>query len=597
MLLAGEPGIGKSRLADELLALAQVAGAQTLVGRCWEAGGAPAYWPWVHALRGVVHDAAADRALRLQLGDGAADLAQILPDLRESLPGLPALSPVEPDVGRFRLFQAVTAFLGQRAAATPLVLFLDDLHAADTSSLLLLQFVVRELATARILIVAAYRDVDPVPTHEFSALLGDLLREPSASQIALSGLGTSDIREYVDRTEPRVASDRLVTTLRDRTDGNPLFVAEILRLITLEKEAGDPRPLHLEEVPQTVQAVMTRRFRHLPDTTKELLAVASVLGREFQIAVLAQLSGRDEDEVLDVLEDATAARVVGDVPGAPSALRFAHVLMRDTLYQQLTATRRVRLHREVVRALQEVHAADLGPHLGEIAQHALAAADPDAALTFATRAADSARIMLAYDEAARLYRIALEALDLVAVPDDELRCELLLALAETASAGDRDAAKDACLEAAALARRLGLPYHLARAAAGYGGRTPWSRAGQDTVLVPLLEEALASLPNDEVELRAMLLARLAGALRDEFSRERRTALSGQALELARRAGNPAGLAYALDGRAASIFAPDTVHECLTLATELRDVAKAMGTKSAPSQRTGTCSWPTFSSAR
>ena len=404
----------------------------------------------------------------------------------------------------------------------------------------------------------------------------------------MRGLGISDIREYVDRTEPRVASDRLVTTLRDRTDGNPLFVAEILRLITLEKEAGDPRRLHLEAVPQTVQAVMTRPFRHLPDTTKELLAVASVLGREFQIAVLAQLSRRDEDEVLGVLEDATAARVVGDVPGAPSALRFAHVLMRrrstaadgDTPHQAAPGgcTCAARSPRRRPRASPR-----------EIAQHALAAADPDAALTFAARAADRARIMLGYDEAARLYRIALEALDLVAAPDDKLRCELLLALAETASAGDRDAAKDACLEAAALARRLGLPYHLARAAAGYGGRTPWSRAGQDTVLVPLLEEALASLPNDEVELRAMLLARLAGALRDEFSRERRTALSGQALELARRAGNPVGLAYALDGRAASIFAPDTVQECLTLAAELRDVAKAMGDK----ERTIAAHWNMF----
>jgi hypothetical protein len=355
-------------------------------------------------------------------------------------------------------------------------------------------------------------------------------------------------------------------------------VGEILRLLTLEKDVADSGPSRLEQVPQTVQAVIARRFGHLPDPTKELLALASVLGREFEIAVLAQLGGHTEEDILDILDDATAARVVGDVPGAPSTLRFAHVLIRDALYQQLTATRRVRLHRQVVRALEEVYASDLGPHLGELAQHALAGADAEAALGSAMRAADRARALLAYDEAVRLCHIALAALGRTTGADDELRCELLLALAENASAADRGAAKAACLDAATLARRLGLPYHLARAAAGYGGRMPWSRAGHDTVLVPLLEEALATLPDDEVELRARLLARLAGALRDEHSRERRTALSDEAIKLARRAGNAAGLAYALDGRAAAIFAPDTIKECLALATELTNVATAIGDK-------------------
>src|SRR5262249_40222742 len=161
-----------------------------------------------------------------------------------------------------------------------------------------------------------------------------------------------------------------------------------------------------------------------------------------------------------------------------------------------------------------------------------------------TRAADRARTLLAYDEAARLYRMALDALDDADRDDDVLRCELLLALGETVGAGDRAAAKATFLEAAALARRLGLSYQVARAAVGYGGRTPWSRAGDDSVLVPLIEEALAVLPDDEVELRARLLARLAGALRDEHSPRRRAGLSAQALDLARRAGNGAALAYA-----------------------------------------------------
>ena len=172
--------------------------------------------------------------------------------------------------------------------------------------------------------------------------------------------------------------------------------------------------------------------------------------------------------------------------------------------------------------------------------------------------------------------MALDALDLVGRPDEALRCELLLALGETAGASDRLAAKKAFLEAASLARRLGLAHELAQSAAGYGGRSLWSRAGNDDQLIPLLEDGLAAIGEQDEVLRTRLLARLAGALRDEYSRERRAALSGEAIELARRTQDAAALAYALDGRAAAIFAPDTLHECLALGTELQGVAGEIG---------------------
>jgi tetratricopeptide (TPR) repeat protein len=214
--------------------------------------------------------------------------------------------------------------------------------------------------------------------------------------------------------------------------------------------------------------------------------------------------------------------------------------------------------------------------LAELAYHSLAGRDFHRGLRYARHAADRALAQLAYEEAARLYETALEARD-VGGFEETTRCELLLGLGEAEMrAGNAAAAKSALLMAAAIARRLGLARELARAAAGYGGRIVWARAGDDTQLVPLLEEGLAALGEEDVELRARLLARLAGALRDDPAGDRRDRLSGEAVRLARRAENPTALASALDGRAASIISPATVEERLALGGELRDVAERIG---------------------
>jgi len=217
------------------------------------------------------------------------------------------------------------------------------------------------------------------------------------------------------------------------------------------------------------------------------------------------------------------------------------VLIRDTLYEGLTTARRVLLHRLAIEALEDLHGDAPGPHLAELAYHCTAGSDFAKAIRYARLAGDRALALLAYEEAARLYQVALDAAQLTRLPD-QARCELLLALgdAETRT-GDSAAAKQTFLEAADIARRLGLARELARAAAGYGGRIAWVRAGADAQLVPLLEEGLAVLAAEDDELRARLLARLGGALRDEPSRERRDAISRDAVELARQSGNPHAL--------------------------------------------------------
>src|SRR5581483_2579902 len=352
------------------------------------------------------------------------------------------------------------------------------------------------------------------------------------------------VGEYVELTAAGLDSPELVQALYEETEGNPLFVTETVRLLALEGLQRDEARI---SIPQSVRDVIARRLSHLSDECNRVLELASVLGREFAQAQLAGVSDVSEDELLETLDEAMTARLVSDVPGAPGRLRFAHVLIRDTLYDGLTTARRVRLHRFAVAALEALYRDEPGPHLAELAHHSVAASEFDKALGYARRAGDWTLALLAHEEAVRLYELALETIELARAHDERERTELLLSLGEAhARAGDRAASKATFMAAAELAKRLG--------------------------------EGLAALDqeDDDVVLRVRLLARLAGALRDEHSRERRDQLSREAVELARRSGSDAALVYALAGRASSIVAPDTTDETFALAQELCEVAGRTG---------------------
>ena len=568
-LLVGEPGIGKSRLADEVIARARTRGAHVLVGRCWEAGGAPAYWPWVQSMRVYVRAAEPTR-LREELGVGAGEVAQLLPELHQLFSDLVEPPALESEDARFRLFESVAAFLVAASASRPIVLVLDDLHAADEPSLLLLQFVARELPAGRLLVIGAYRDVDPTPSNPLTAAVTELGREHATATLALGGLVKADVARFVEMVSGERPSDEVITTIHAETEGNPLFVGEIVRLLAEEGGLGPGEPRRLV-IPQSIRDVIARRLGHLSAECNRVLVFASVLGREFALAPLAAMADVTEDALLDSLDEAMGARVVADLPGAPGRLRFAHVLIRDALYEGLTTARRVRLHRLALETLE----AEVGADPAELAHHATAGSDFEKGMVYARNAADRALGLLAYEEAARLFTLALDALELAAPEDERLRCALLLALGEVQiRAGDTPTGKETFVAAAAIARRNDFGIDLARAAAGYAGQVVWARAGADHRLVPLLEEGLAALGEQDVVLRARLLARLAGALRDDHSRDRRDALSSKALELARLAGNPAALSYALEGRAYAILAPDTVSEVLDLALELEQLSSS-----------------------
>ncbi|MDQ3865516.1 MAG: AAA family ATPase, partial [Actinomycetota bacterium] len=576
VLLAGEPGIGKSRLADEVADRATERGARVLVGRCWEAGGAPAFWPWVQVVRSYIGETDTE-ALRAQLGAAATEIARIVPELRQLLPDVPPPPSLDPEAARFRLFDSLTTFLKNAAAVRPLVILLDDLHAADEPTLLLLRFVTRELGESGVLVIAAYRVVDPILADPLATALTELTREPVTRIVPVRGLDERNVARFVELASGEAAPGELVATIHEETEGNPLFVGEIVRLLLAEgrleaSAAGE------FAIPESVKDVIGRRLRHLSSDCNRILAVASVLGREFDLDLLASVSAVAPDTLLPLLDEAITARVAADAPGANGRLRFAHALIRDTVYEAMTSIRRAQLHRQVGEALEELHAQDPGPHLAELAHHFFRAApggDAEKAVAYARRAGDRALALLAYEEAARLYRMALERTK----DRGSTRCDLLLALGEAqARAGDTPAAKATFREAADLAASNGLADQLARAALGYGGRFLWDVSRDDPHLASLLERALASLDGEDSALRVRLLARLAGGpLRDATAdAERRRSLGGQALQMARRIGEPSTLAYALLGYMASHHSPDFVREQAEMASELVDVALQAG---------------------
>jgi tetratricopeptide (TPR) repeat protein len=477
------------------------------------------------------------------------------------------------------LFDPMTAFRRSAAAARPLVLVLDDLHAADEPSLLLLRFVARELGDSRLLIVGAYRDIDPTLADPLTTTLAELAREPVTRTLALAGLGEADVARFIELAAPGAPAADLGPAVHAETDGNPLFVSETVRLLAAERRLDGPATAPLA-IPQSVREVIGRRLRHLSDDCNRLLTLASVLGREFDLDALAAVSGLERDGILELLDEGIEARVVSEVPGVFGRMRFAHALIRDTAYHRLTRSRRVQLHRQAGEALEVLYSSDLDAHLAELAHHffeAAAAGDGEKAVDYARRAGARAVAMLAYEEAVRLYEMAIKALGPDAAATTRLRCELLLSLADAQGrAGDGPGAKSTFLHAADLARSARLPEMLARAAAGYGGRFLWTHALTDERLVPLLEDGLSALGETDSMLRVQLLSRLAAALRHGPSREHRERISEEAIQIARRIGDPATLAYALAAAEAALHAPHNAYRRLAEGDEIVSLVARTG---------------------
>ena len=547
LMLAGDPGIGKTRTAEQLSTYARVRGARVLWGRCHERDGAPPYWPWSEAIRQYVRESD-PVGLRWQLGSRAADVARIVPEIGERLGDLGELPAMDSEQARFRVFDSVAEFLGGASSARPLVIVLDDLHWADEPSLLLLRFLARRLADTGLLIVGAYRDVELGRHHPLAATLGELAEIDAARRIALHGLDADGIASYIELT---AGVDRppaeLAVAIREQTGGNPFFIGEVVRLMAAEGRLGEDQARREVAVPQGVREVVGRRLDRLSDTANEVLRLAAVCGRQFELEVIARIGDRPAEEVAAALGEAVDARLIIESRERPGEYSFAHALVGETLHAEVPAARRAAIHRDCAAAIEAVHAGEIDDHLGRLAHHHLeagTAGDTDRAVEYAVRAAARATERVAHEDAAGLYERALEALELGSDDDLERRLELLLEL----GAAQRRAAKvresRATLERAAeLARRLDRPEDLARAVLEI---CLLAEAGVvDDPLIELLEEALEAVGEQDSPLRAQLLSGLAAGLYWIDPAGRADELGLEAVEMARRVDDPESLALAL----------------------------------------------------
>jgi len=453
-VVVGEPGIGKTSLTEQLATYATIRGGKTLVGHCYEEGSLSLpYLPFVEAMRSYVLAREPD-GLRKDLASGAANVARIVSEVRERLHVEPAPANVaDADEERYRLFQSITAFLRNASTVQPLVIVLEDLHDADRGSLDLLVHLARNLAGTRLLLVATYRDVEVDRAHPLSGALAELRRGSNVSRVLLRGLTADEVQRMMSQLSGQDVPWRLAEAVHRQTEGNPLFIQEVLRYLVEEglikredgrwRRASEDTPLDLG-IPEGLRDVIGKRLSRLSDRANQVLAVAAVMGREFRLDVLQRVAGIDEEPLYEALAEAKAVAVVEERSslGATVTYRFTHAFLRQTLYEETIAPRRIRLHQQVARALEAVYGRRLDEHAAELAEHYAYSSDPAdlaKAVEYGELAAQRALSVYAYGEAERHLEQALKVQE-VLDPDDKIkRCDLLLALGETMLPGEEPA--------------------------------------------------------------------------------------------------------------------------------------------------------------
>jgi len=588
VMVAGEAGMGKTRLASELETYADLRGAQVLWGRCLQGEGAPAYWPWMQVIRSYVHER--DPAeLASELGSGASDVAQIVSDLRDRIPDLPEPQPLDPEQARFRLLDSISTFLVNAAHRRPLAIFLDDVHLADKPSLMLLQFLARQIGTARLFVLGTYRDDDP--EHSIPGDVHTALRhERGYSELRLRGLSNTHVKALLEnalhQSLATPAELALTEAVCRETEGNPYFIEETLRHLidsgSLEERGGRwvvaAKDIHALGIAQGIRDTVDHRLASLSEETRDLLRTAAAIGREFDLDTLVRVSGKDAATAGDCLQQALRQAIVRTSESVRGAYAFSHNAMRDALYDDLPLPRRAELHQAIGEALEDRYDDRIESHLAELAHHFSRAApegDASKGADYAWWAGERASQLYAYEEAASHFSTALRLFD--TLPDEPARrCELMLALGDARwRGGDTAGAKQTFLEAAAIAQDLSLDQQFARAALGYGGGpggfSVTDRA--DAKLIELLRTALELLPPRDSVLRVRVMARLAVELANTGEREEPERLSREAIEMAERVGDTKIVQLAIYSRQWSITGPDGIEDGLAASDEIVRLAR------------------------
>jgi DNA-binding CsgD family transcriptional regulator len=518
-MLAGEPGIGKTRTAQELAAYAESRGTRVLWGWCYEEAGAPPYWPWVQPLRSYVQQTNPDQ-LHSHMGVGAADIAEIISEVREKLPSLELPLALEPEQARFRLFDSITTFLKNVAQTQPLLLVLDDLHWADQALLLLLEFLSREMQSSFLLVVGTYRDVEVSRQHPLSDTLAQLARELVLQRVLLRGLSPEDTESFIEMMAGPRPTQRLAETIYTHTEGNPFFMTEVIRSLL---ERGELAPDAMAEsesirIPEGVREVIGRRLNRLSEQCNRALTTAAIIGRQFDFKLLHALDpGTLEEQLLGAIDEALAAHLIEELPGSAEGYQFSHALVQETLASELSSARRLRLHARIGEALENLYGCEAETHAAELAYHFSQAEPllgPEKLVHYCRMAGERALAAYAWEEAREYFQRGLEAkgvpLNGVGVARDAEEAALLFGMGRAQSAILRE---DQLLETFAIMKRTFGYYAEAEniAMAVAIAEFPINPTGRFPGNAELMVRALALVPSDSYEA-GRLLSRYGGIL-------------------------------------------------------------------------------------
>ena len=434
VLIGGEPGVGKTRLASEVAAEADERGARVLVGHCSQMEGAPPYIAWVEILEQAVARAADPAALRALLGESAGEIARIVPELRRLYGDIPAPFELPPEQERRYLFNSIRDFVARAADVRPLLLVLDDLHWADEPTLLLLEHLAEVLHDIPALVLGTYRDVELEVDRPLARSLESLLRRRLADRVSLKRLDEDGVSAMLEALAGQEPPPEIVRVVYAETEGNAFFVEEVFEHLHEEGRLLDDRgrwrlDVHVGEVdvPESVRLVIGRRLQRLSDDARKLLAAAATIGRVFDVNLLDAVTEGGEDELLDALEAAEAARLVSPLPNDSDRFEFSHELIRQTLLAGLSALRRQRIHRKVAEAIEARLGDRAEERAEELVHHLLNAGggvEPEHLIRYLRAAGERAMAAAAWEDALRHFENALTLVE----GDERSRADLLVKL-------------------------------------------------------------------------------------------------------------------------------------------------------------------------